>query len=1177
VRGDDTPASIGAPLAGTRYAILGRLGSGATGDVFLAAHTTLDKRLAIKVLRRELAADPALLDRLRSEARLLARISHPAIVAVHDMSVTQDGRPFFVMDYVPGESLLDIIRKRGRLDAVEACELMADLLKGLAVAHAHGIVHRDVKPANVLVTPDGHARLVDFGVAKALDGASAAAHDLVIGTPRYMAPEQALCEPVDAPADLYAVGCVLFELLTGSSPFHADSMQDLLAMHVSEPPPAIAERLGESVDPELEAIVARALAKLPTDRPRSAGAMASSLDLIGQRLRGVRTTTSAHDTLASRGDIVLRPRRGNVRELATSFLGRAGELHRLDDFFATGDRLVTVLGPAGCGKTRLAARYAALRTDDIGASGGVWLCNLTEVIDAMGVVVSIAQALGIAITGGQALDGAIGQLGRVLAGAGRMLLVLDNCEHVAADAARVIEQASMAAPEALFLATSRQRLGVPGERCFELDPLRLPVPGDPASASDAVRLFVDRARLVRPDYSLGEDDEPVVAAIVRALDGIPLAIELAAARMRVMSASGLLTRLDRRLDLLGDRGSALPRHQQTLRAAIDWSWTLLDEVEQATLRQCAVFHGGFTLDAAEAVVRLPTGGSTPVLDAVQSLRDKSLVYAHQSAEFPSELRLGLYDSIREYAAEKLADSGELEGAHERHAAHLLSIAVWTRRVDEGASAEAVRRVTSEQENLKAIYDRALDARPDDALLAALALAAIYRHRGPWVAYVSLLDAAVQGVGERGRPELMAEILRHRGFAHRLAGADEPARADGERALELARAGKDGYVEGHAQRLLWLTDASASASDLAPQLDSARLKASEEAFRRVGARGSEARLQGDMGSLRLMRGEAAPAREHFERAIALADSCGAERTAGALRIELGISLMALGMLAESEAALQQATAALRAVGDELNHLAALYSLGTVRHERGDLDGAAAAYQAVSEGMRKAGVPTLQSLACGAWGALLAARDDVEGAQRKFDDVDASLAAVSAPHWRAVAQVHRGHLDLALARRDASSGRDAASTKHRADAQARIAKWASQAALSDDVRLALRWLESALERYAELDFPADALVVAQDGAWFRPPRAWRIDLGRRTHLRAVLRALAVAAISSPGRPLTRDDVLRAGWPGERILPRAGASRVYVTILELRDLGLRDLLQSSPGGYMLAADVPLVIAPS
>jgi predicted ATPase/tRNA A-37 threonylcarbamoyl transferase component Bud32 len=1176
VRGDVTPESIGGPLAGTRYAILGRLGSGATGEVFLATHTTLDKRLAIKVLRRELAGDSDLLDRMRAEARLLARISHPAIVAVHDMALTTDGRPFFVMDYIPGESLLEILRKRGRLDPVEACELVVELLQGLAVAHAHGVIHRDVKPANVLVTPDGHVRLVDFGVAKAFDAVSDAAHDAVVGTPRYMAPEQALGEPVDAPADLYAVGCVLFELVTGSSPFHAESMEDLLTMHVSDTPPTRSERLGAPVDPELEAIVARSLTKLPADRPRDAAAMASAIELVARRLRSDRGATW-HDTLASRSGVAARVRRGNVRELPTSFLGRAGELQRLDDFYGAGDRLITLLGPAGCGKTRLAARYAAQRNDDFSPAGGAWLCSLSEVNDAMGVVTRMAQTLGISIPGGKALDGAVQQLGRALSEAGRTLLVLDNCEHVAADAARVLEQCREAAPDALFLATSRQRLGIPGERCFELGPLSLPASGEPASSSEAVHLFVDRARLVRPDYELGEDEAPVVASIVRALDGIPLAIELAAARMRVMGASALLTRLDRRLDLLVDRGGTLPRHQQTLRAAIDWSWSLLDDVEQATLRQIAVFRGGFTLDAAEAVVRLLGDGGPRVLDAMQSLRDKSLVYAQQSTEFRSELRLGLYDSIREYAVEKLTESGELASAQERHAAHHLAVAGWTRRADEAASPEAMRRVSSEQENLKAIYDRMVDKHPDEAMLAALALAAIYRHRGPWVAYVALLDATVRSIGDRGRPELMAEVLRHRGFARRLAGADDAAREDGERALELARKGDDPYVEGHAQRLLWLIEASAPGADLADELSSARLRAAMDAFRRIPAPGSEARLHGDMGSLHLMRGQAAAAREHFERAIALADASGAMRTTGILRIELAIALMALGLLEDAEVALQRATAALRAVGDELNHLAALYSLGTVRHERGDLDGAAAAYESVAEGMRKAGVPTLQAMACGAWGALLATRDDVEGARRKFQEVDTILAGVAATHWHAIAQVHRGHLDLAIARVEASVGRTGASEKRRADAHGRIAKWASQATLSDDVRVALRWLETALERGAQREFPGDALVVADDGAWFRPPRAWRIDLGRRTHLRAVLRALASAAHSSPGQPLTREEILRAGWPGERIVPRAGASRVYVTILELRDLGLRDLLRSSEGGYMLSPDVPLVVASS
>jgi predicted ATPase len=859
-------------------------------------------------------------------------------------------------------------------------------------------------------------------------------------------------------------------------------------------------------------------------------------------------------------------RRGNVRELATSFLGRTHELQRLDDFFAAGDRLVTLLGPAGCGKTRLAARYAALRSDAFATSGGAWLCDLTERRDAMGVVASVAHACGISIAGGQALDGTVTQLGRALAATGRLLLVLDNCEHIALDAARIVAGLSEAAPQTLFLATSRHRLGLAGERCFELGPLCL---------SDAVMLFVHRARLVRPDYNVDDDEARAVADIVRALDGIPLAIELAAARMRVMSASSLLARLDRRLDLLGDRGGALPRHQQTLRAAIDWSWSLLDDHEQATLRQCAVFRGGFTLGAAEAVVR-PGEGSPRVLDVVQSLRDKSLVYAGESTELRTELRLALYDSIREYAAEKLADSGELEGAVERHAAHHLATARWTRRPDE-ASPEAMRRLTSEHKNLKAIYDRSLPTRPDEAQLAALALAAIYRHRGPWVAYVSLLDSTVHAVGDQGRPELMAEILRQRGFARRLAGADAGARADGERALELAREGGDAYVEGHAQRLLWLIDASMPGADLAGELRSGRLRAANDAFRRVQAPGSEARVHGDIGSLHLMRGQAEKAREHLERGVALADASGAMRAAGTLRIELGIALTALGLPEDAERVLERATVILRQVGDDLNHLAALYSLGTVRHERGNLEGAAAAYHTVSDGMSRVGVPTLQAMACSAWGALLATRDDIEGAKQKFQEVDTILASVPMAHWQAIAHIHRGHLDLALARQDASAGRTVSCAKRRADAERRIAAWAPHAALSDDVRQALCWLEIALERSAQLDFPSDALVVAEDGAWFRAPRAWRIDLGRRTHLRAVLRALAVAVTSAPGRPLTRQDILRAGWPGERIVPRAGASRVYVTILELRDLGLRDLLQSKAGGYMLSPEVPLVIATS
>jgi predicted ATPase len=857
-------------------------------------------------------------------------------------------------------------------------------------------------------------------------------------------------------------------------------------------------------------------------------------------------------------------------------MGRVRELRLLEALFASGDRLVTLLGPAGCGKTRLATRYAALRVRDRAPGDGIWFCGLTEATDAAGVVTCVGQAIGVAVAGDQAIESAAERIGGALAAAGAPLIVLDNCEQVAGEAARLFERWQRAAPEARFLATSRQRLGVVGERCFELGPLALPASPDDVSSSEAVQLFVERARLVRPDYALTGEEAPVVAGIVRALDGLPLAIELAAARMRLMSGGALLGRLDRRFELLDGAGPAGEGHHRTLRAAIDWSWSLLQGWEQAALRQCSVFRGGFTVEAAEAVVDLSRFPGAPgVLDALQSLRDKSLVYLGPSAELPQEMRLGVYESIRAYAAEKLAGSGELDAALARHATHYLDMAGWTRRTNDIGAAEDLRRLTLERENLRAIHERAARHRTDEALRAALALGTLYRHRGPWAAYLAVLDATIERGGWDAWPELLADALRHRGFARRLSGALESARADGERARELSRAARDPYVEGHAERLLWLLDASCPEASASTLLASPRLKAALRAFRRAGSPASEASVHGDMGTLQLRSGRPSAARVCFERALGLADAAGAARTAAMLRIELGVAQQELGLLDEAESTLQRAAGAFLEVGDTLNHLAALYGLGNVRHERGDGEHAERAYQEVIAGMARAGVPTLRSLGLAARGALLAARDDLEEATRALGEAQATVGAVPGAHWRAAVEIHHGHLDLAHARRHAAARAEEASARRRAEARRRLEEGAPLAGTSEDVRMALRWLERALERGAGDRFPPDALVVAVDGAWFRPPHAWRVALGRRAHLRALLVALREARAATPGRPLTREALLRAGWPGERVLARAGASRVYVSILELRDLGLRDLLRSSTGGYLLDPSVRVVTA--
>ncbi|GAC1393870.1 MAG: hypothetical protein NVSMB47_01920 [Polyangiales bacterium] len=285
------------PLPGTRYALIRPLGEGAMGEVFLGEHEELGKRVVIKLLRAQLSNRDDLVSRLRQEARLLAQIRHPALVDIYDLSITADGRPFFVMEYIEGYNLRDFLAGAGGvLSAPHACELMAQALDGLDAAHQRGIVHRDVKPENLLVATDGRVKILDFGVAKVFGDSSLphTAAGLVVGTPRYMSPEQARGDALSPATDLYAVGCVLFELLTGQLPFAVATAREMLLAHISVPPPSLSARARSYFDPELEALVAQSLAKDPRRRPVGASVMALQLRRLSARLTG-KTTTITDD------------------------------------------------------------------------------------------------------------------------------------------------------------------------------------------------------------------------------------------------------------------------------------------------------------------------------------------------------------------------------------------------------------------------------------------------------------------------------------------------------------------------------------------------------------------------------------------------------------------------------------------------------------------------------------------------------------------------------------------------------------------------------------------------------------------------------------------------------------------------------------------------------------------
>ncbi len=427
----------------------------------------------------------------------------------------------------------------------------------------------------------------------------------------------------------------------------------------------------------------------------------------------------------------------NLAPERDAFIGRSTELRLLANALESGVRFVTVLGPGGTGKTRLVRRYALSWLGEW--PGGVCFCDLSEARSADGLYFAVALALGVPIGKG---DPTV-QLGHAIAARGRCLVILDNFEQVVAHAAESLGRWLDRASEASFVVTSRERLHVDGESVFPIEPL--------LADSEAIDLFVARARMHRPAFALDAGNRAHVAEVVKLLDGLPLAIELAAARVRVLSPAQIVSRLRDRFALLAGGPGAAAR-QSTLRAAIDWSWQLLTVSEQAVLAQCSVFEGGFTLEAAEAVLDLRgLRDALSIVDTIQALVDKSLLRAwlpKASARLELvEPYFGMYLSIHEYAAQKLDAAGpqSTAQAQQNHGRFFTGFGTEEALDALFTHGGAKRRqvLTFELDNLVSACRRAL-ARADAEVAVATFRAAqeVLALRGPFNAGAALGDGVL---------------------------------------------------------------------------------------------------------------------------------------------------------------------------------------------------------------------------------------------------------------------------------------------------------------------------------------------------------------------------------------------------------------------------------------------------
>ena len=647
------------------------IGRGGFGLVYRCMQSALDRTVAVKVLTGSL--DEESRARFLREQRAMGRLTgHPNVVSVLEVGVTDSGLPFLVMPYYPQDSLDARIRRHGPLTVEESLRLGVKMAGALATAHRSGIVHRDVKPGNILLTDYGEPILTDFGIAH-IAGGFQTATGTVTGSPAFTAPE-VLGGDVPSPAsDVYGLGATLFVALTGHAAFERRSGEQVVAQFLritTQPVPDLRE---SGIDADVSAVVDLAMSRDPAERPTAAA--------LGEDLREIQSRRgSPVDEMA------LRPERGAVEPVPltaggtgvglptghpspagpgnlpvelTSFVGRRTELTEAKRLLST-SRLVTLTGIGGVGKTRLALRVAANTRRAF--ADGVCLVELGELRDGSLLVEVVATGLGLRHRSPRALQTVMEFLA-----AQELLLILDNCEQVVDAAAELTETLLHACPGLRILATSREALGIGGEAVMRVPPLTVPNPGrEPPPAGlphyDAVTLFAQRATAAVTGFEVTADNAATVTRICARLDGLPLAIELAAARLRAMSPEQILQRLTDRYALLtrGSRGA--PTRQQTLRWSIDWSYELCTAEEQQLWARLSVFAGNFELDAAEEV-SMDDVDPDRRLDIVASLVDKSILLREESG---NAVRFRMLDTLRDYGRDKLEQAGDYPGLRLRH-------------------------------------------------------------------------------------------------------------------------------------------------------------------------------------------------------------------------------------------------------------------------------------------------------------------------------------------------------------------------------------------------------------------------------------------------------------------------------------------------------------------------------
>ncbi|NNC95596.1 MAG: AAA family ATPase [Chitinophagales bacterium] len=666
----------------------------------------------------------------------------------------------------------------------------------------------------------------------------------------------------------------------------------------------------------------------------------------------------------------------NLSRERDKFIGRSEDLHRLGLVVNDPDnQLITVLGPGGTGKTRLSKRFAKMWLGDY--PGGAWFCDLAEARSVEGIAIAVAAALDIPLTKGDPLE----QLGNSIHGLGRCLLIIDNFEQVVEFAEQTLDRWMDTASEAKFIITSRNLLHLPGEISFNLDPLSVD--------KEAIALFEARAKERKNTFKLTEDNEEDVKSIVKTLDGMPLAIELAASRIAVLQPRQIRERLKERFKLLaGAKGKS--KRQQTLRAAIDWSWELLEEWEKSALAQCSVFDGGFSLEAAEEILDLSAFPDAPmVMDVIHALTNKSLIRSDVRRFDVNETWYGMYVSIHQYCSEKLAAEEAFPGSGKEgelacKKKHINYFAHFGKRdfiVNLYLNGNIVKRkfLQEDLDNIIVAFNRAIHIQDaEDASFLLNAAWTVLYITGPWKSIVKMIDDAVrvssgdphsllrakyiqsnyhvasrQGMKESVKIVEDALTLADKLGDRRMEGAlwtnhsafnlnlgNYPATIESaEKGLELSREVND--HRGETRALYSIAYAHLLMADFnnADKYFNETLKLSET----HGILDLECKALGALGIVLYDRGKFKAAKDFMERSVAIAVEIGDKAIENTTNFNIGNILDNMGMVEQSQAVYEMVLEKSRLFGDRTLEAGVLSALGKSFHQKCEYERAKTLYK------------------------------------------------------------------------------------------------------------------------------------------------------------------------------------------------------------------------------------------